>query len=391
MGRPRLALRTAGTIKTYGVKPNFRARCLYRDPDGVNRPIERSGRSKGAAEAALKKAIKERTERNGGADLNGDTTVDALLTRWWAWKLETSDPKLSAGTQASYEDIMSRIIVPGMGQVRLHEVSTGLADDWLISERTQRRAQSELARTILNQAFAFATRRDAISGNPFSSVSKPRKKSPVPRALTVEELAALRDAVRSMRQNLWLADIFEVQLGVAGRIGEILALTVADLDLKNPESPRVRIAATVITPTGQKHSRQPHTKDGADGRRTVIVPAWVAEILKRRALLAGPSGLIFQTRNDTLLSPRNVRSSWRNIREQAGLGWVTPHNLRKTAVTKVNSVFGLEIASAFVEHKTSEVMKKHYVEVIEAAGPDVRSALDELAPRGHLTLVKRVS
>ncbi len=86
-----------------------------------------------------------------------------------------------------------------------------------------------------------------------------------------------------MRQSSYLADAFETQLGLGARIGEVLALTVADLDL-DQEQPLVNISATLITPNGGTLSRQPHTKKGAGGRRVVVVPAWVADILRNRAL-----------------------------------------------------------------------------------------------------------
>jgi integrase len=232
----------------------------------------------------------------------------------------------------------------------------------------------------LKQAFDLATQRGLVAGNPLSAVSKLQKKDPIPRAINSQELAALRDAVRGMRQNTWLADVFETQLVLALRIGEALAITVDDLDLDNPLGPYVRIAATVITPHGQKFSRQNHTKDGQGAGRTLPAPTWIAEILRHRALLAGPSRLLFATRNDTLLDPHNVRESWRNIRDSVGLTWLTPPHLRKTSLTKIAEVFDDETAAKFVDHKSVTVTRRHYLQRSETIGPDVRPALDELAP-----------
>ncbi|WP_233198057.1 hypothetical protein [Cryobacterium sp. Y50] len=44
-----------------------------------------------------------------------------------------------------------------------------------------------------------------MTGNPVANASKPVKDKPKPRALTTEELVTLREAVRGMRQNTWLA------------------------------------------------------------------------------------------------------------------------------------------------------------------------------------------
>ncbi|TFB48911.1 site-specific integrase [Cryobacterium tagatosivorans] len=348
--------------------------------------MERTGPTRAAAKVLLLAAVKMRAT-SGDADLNGETTIETLMRTWWPWKLETS--KLSEGTKGNYADVINRIIIPGLGAVKLHEATTGRMDRWLVKERRTRAGQAEIARTLLNQAFAFAAQRDAIAGNPVANVSRPIATKPVPRALTTDELVALRDAVRGMRQNTWLADAFEAQLGLAGRIGEIAALTVEDLDLDHPVSPRVHIVATVITPNGQKHSRQLHTKDGEAGRRTVIIHDWLVAILRNRARLAGPSGLLFASRNETLLDPHNMRESWRNIRDAAGLGWMTPHHLRKTALSRIAEVFGLEAASAFVDHKGTDVTTRHYIEKVLVAGPDVRTAFDGLSPKSHLRLVEK--
>ena len=350
--------------------------------------MERTGKTKAAAKSLLDAAVKARAN-SGDVDLNSETTIETLMNTWWPWKLETS--KLSAGSQSNYADVISRIIIPGLGAVKLREATTGRMDRWLVEERRTCVGQAEIARTLLNQAFAFAATRDAVTGNPVANVSKPVKVKPKPRALTTAELVALRDAVRGMRHYTWLADAFEPQLGLAGRIGEIAALMVENLDLDNPISPRVHIVATVITPTGTKHSRQLHTKDGEDGRRTVIIHDWLVPILSNRALLAGPSTLLFASRNDTLLDPHNMRESWRNIREAAGLGWMKPHHLRKTALTKIADVFDIETAAKFADHKDSAVTKRHYVGTPLVPGPDVRTAFDDLAPKTGLRLVEKVS
>ncbi|WP_166784638.1 MULTISPECIES: tyrosine recombinase XerC [unclassified Cryobacterium] len=348
--------------------------------------MERTGPTKASAEQRLKDAVKGRAS-SGDADLNSETTIEALMHTWWPWKLETT--KLSEGSKGNYADVINRIIVPGLGKVKLREATTGRMDRWLVKERRTRSGQAEIARTLLNQAFTFAAQRDAVTGNPIANVSKPITTKPVPRALTTDELVSLRDAVRGMRQNTWLADAFEAQLGLAGRIGEVAALMVEDLDLDHAVSPRVHIVATVITPNGKKHSRQLHTKDGEDGRRTVIIHDWLVDILRNRALLAGPSGLLFASRNDTLLDPHNMRESWRNIRDGARLGWMKPHHLRKTTLSKIAEVFDLETASKFADHKGTDVTTRYYIERAVVAGPDVRTAFTDLAPKPHLRLVEK--
>jgi integrase len=268
-GRPPLSIGTYGTISTQKRGISWRASCLFRDSDGITRPIERNRKTKADAERALKVAIRDHETAARVGELSGESTIAQLMEVFWAWKLATK--KLAAGSKTNYADVITRIIVPGLGAIRLREATTGRLDTWYLRERETRRAQAELAKTLLNQAFKLAARRDALPYNPMSGLSVPDEDRTPVRALTDQELETMRNAVRTMRQNTWLPDIFETQYTLGLRIGEVLALTVDDLDLHNEDGPIVHINSTVITPTG-KPERQPHTKDGPAGRRPVVAP-----------------------------------------------------------------------------------------------------------------------
>ena len=66
MGRPPLPLGTHGAIRCYKVDSGYRARTLARDYDGRTRAVERWGKTKGAAERALKLAVRDRTHVQAG-------------------------------------------------------------------------------------------------------------------------------------------------------------------------------------------------------------------------------------------------------------------------------------------------------------------------------------
>ena len=59
MGRPALPIGTFGKIKTCPTKTGYRARCLYRDYDGKVHSVEKAGRTKAGAQAALKLTERE--------------------------------------------------------------------------------------------------------------------------------------------------------------------------------------------------------------------------------------------------------------------------------------------------------------------------------------------
>jgi integrase len=352
MGRPPLEIGNHGAISLSGAPGSYIAHSRYRGADGVTRKIERGGPTKGQARAALAGALRQSAAHTRGSELDGSSTITELLAIWWPAK-QLESPDLSRGTRHSYEDIMQRIIIPGIGEVRLREATTGRLDRWLTAQRAVRSAQSDLARTILNQAFGFATRRDAVPANPMQSTSKSKPAKSKPQALDDAQLARLRAALRAPRKrgNHYLEDWCNVQLGLATRVGESLALTVDDLDLDNLLGARVHIRATVST--APPLTRQLHTKDGPQGQRLVTAPGWVADILRRRAANAGPTGLLFTSSRGTMIDPHHIQQSIRRIRAAADLpSWVTPHTLRRTSLTRIARVMGLDTAAAYVDHSS---------------------------------------
>ena len=78
IGRPPLSVGTIGKIRLYKFPTGYRARALVRDFDGRTREVERTRPSKGAAERALKEAVRDRTHSNVGTDITPHTRVKAL-------------------------------------------------------------------------------------------------------------------------------------------------------------------------------------------------------------------------------------------------------------------------------------------------------------------------
>src|SRR3954453_10858280 len=96
MGRPPLALGTAGAIRSYRTESGFRARALTRDYDGRVRAVERNGRTKTAAETALKLALRDRSLVSASGHITGDSRVSALADAWYAGLVELSPVTMDA-------------------------------------------------------------------------------------------------------------------------------------------------------------------------------------------------------------------------------------------------------------------------------------------------------
>src|SRR4051812_27431280 len=99
MGRPPLALGTAGSIRIYKTGAGYRARVLVRDYDGRIRHFERRAPTKTAAERALKLALRDRAPDQSRGEITGDSRVSALAEAWYE---SLSD--LSPITMQAYRD-----------------------------------------------------------------------------------------------------------------------------------------------------------------------------------------------------------------------------------------------------------------------------------------------
>jgi integrase len=151
--------------------------------------------------------------------------------------------------------------------------------------------------------------------------------------LSVAELDAVRAAVRSWlgkersgpRSSGDIADIIEVMLATGARIGEVLALRWADIDLG---ARVVDVNATIKTEPGIGTYRKPLRHP-----RMVALPESAALVLqaRRRCIPGNFLDAVFPTRNLTWQQVNNVERRWRQIRRDAGLEWVTPEVFRRSS------------------------------------------------------------
>ena len=173
----------------------------------------------------------------------------------------------------------------------------------------------------------------ALASNPVRgsmSVSRPKTED---RILTLTELETVRMAVEAWmtkdrpgpKASGDLADIIELMLATGARIGEVLALRWSDIDLV---ARTVEVNATIKTQAGKGTYRKP-----LPNARVLELNAFAMAVLRRRQDLNGPlaSEGVFPTRNGTWQQVNNVERRWRQVRQEAGLGWVTPQAFRRSA------------------------------------------------------------
>jgi integrase len=334
MARPRLPISTYGTINVRELEPGvWRARTLYRFPDGKRRQVERirPGRTGAKASTALLEALVHlATPMNG--ELTASTKLSVLGHRFLA---EKRDSGLSVGSLATYEQVIRSIIVPRIGDLRLDEATPGRLQPFFTAiAREHGHGQAKTCRSVLSGMLGMAVRVDAIRTNPVSQVAQIRhRQSHASTALLLEAVPGFIDAVRSdaVLRQLDVGDLLAFMVLTGCRIGEALGLLWTNVDFA---AGKVTFDGTAVRVPGGGVVNQRHGKTAAS-TRTISVPPRTLRIVEARERNAD---VVFPSVHMRVRDPVNVENIWRQNRGRLGFEDVTTHALRKTAAT------GLDVA-----------------------------------------------
>jgi integrase len=256
------------------------------------------------------------------------TLVD--LVDLWLRQLR-AEQRLDGTTIDEYERVLRNLVVPSIGATIISALTTSMVDELLVELGTQSLNRQRKTKVVLGAMLDIAVKVGAVPANPVRgslSISRPK---PDHRSLTKAELEDVRAAVRAWlnkersgpKSSADIADIIEVMLATGTRLGEVLALRWADIDL---EARVVDVNATIKTEPGAGTYRKALARP-----RLVALPGAAVLILEVRRRTSPDNLLdaVFPTRNVTWQQVNNVERRWRLIRREAGLEWVTPDAFRR--------------------------------------------------------------
>jgi integrase len=231
MGRPPLALGTAGAVRCYKTDTGYRARVLVRHYNGAVRALERRTTTEAAAERTLKTALRDRSPVHTRGQITADSRVPVLGEVWYGGLAD-----LSPVTMQAYRDRLDRQILPGLGRLRARELSIGVLDRHLrLVADKHGVSTARTCRSVLSGMCTLAAQHDALSHNPVRAVGpvngRPRK---APRALTLPQLRQLLAALTydDRATALDVPHLVRFLMATGLRIGEACGLAWNAVDLQ---------------------------------------------------------------------------------------------------------------------------------------------------------------
>ena len=184
MPRPPLPLGSHGKISSWPEGKGYVARTKFRDYDGVVRSVKRYGKSKAAAERALKVALTERRVPVAAAEVTPYSTFAAAAELWFE-EVErlVDDGQRSPSTLDKYRYTYDTYVQPALGALRVREVTTPVVDRALLAFKTRSVASARIARAVIAGVMRLAARHGAVTVNPVREVgqieSAPNAPAPV--------------------------------------------------------------------------------------------------------------------------------------------------------------------------------------------------------------------
>lgn len=309
----------------------------YRDYAGKGRRIKRRGRSKAEASRNVLKAVRGALDGNGDGELKNSSTFEEAARGWLAmFEGLVERGARSPSTLDEYRYVLARVILPGVGSLRLGEISAARLDRFVQTVLRDRGfANAKLCRSVLSGICGWLVRRDALVANPVRDLTPLElNRDRTARALSVEELRgwlALLDA-SPIAQRHDLPELARFMLATGLRLGEALGVTWADVDLS---AGTVAVERTIFRVKG-KGLVAARVKSRAS-ERDLHLPQWSVELLRgRRIRLGAFDGPVFPDSRGGWRDRSNVGKVFRTVRGGSDFEWVKTHTYRKTVATMLD-------------------------------------------------------
>lgn len=299
--------------------PSGRYQAHWTGPDRHRHNAAETFETRDQAEAWLEQV---KVDQNDGAyidDRLGAITLERYVARW-----RPTIVHLRRSTLVRDLGYVDRYLLPDLGGRPIGELDHSTIAAWVAELRTRLEPATVVkAAQILGKILAAAVKDGRIRTNPVPGVDLPRIEPKRKQALSPAQVDRLADAIDGRYRALVI-----VGCHTGLRFGELAALVAGDVDLLRR---RLIVERNVVDLGRLEHS---NVKTAA-GRRVVPLDARAVEALE--PLVGGarhPDDLLFEAPLGGYLRLNSWRQRfWNPAVRAAGLGHLTPHNMRDTAIS----------------------------------------------------------
>jgi integrase len=304
----------------------------YTLPDGKRRSL--MGKTRAEIARKLTEALRER-DRGVTAPRDERQTLGAYLDSW----LQTKKPETEPGYWLRCEQYVRLHIKPNLGRTTLVKL-TAQQLSALYARKLEEGAAANTVRHLhatLHVALEDALRLDLVARNVADLVRPPRAPHLEMTAYTPEQANALMAAAQGDR----LEALYVLMLTTACRLGELLGLRWAALDLERGEM-------QIATALKEVSAHRSIGKTARSRRSIPLTPLAMDSLVRHREAQDAerrqrarmgvedwnPQRLVFCTTTGNSYARSNWRlQQYKPMIDRAGLPYVRPHDLRHTAAT----------------------------------------------------------
>lgn len=305
------------------------------------------------------------------------------------WQADILPGTVALTTESQYRGIIARYLIPRLGRHRLANLTAQDVTRMLRALEAEGYSSTtmRLSRAVLRRALRYGEQEGYVARNVAAIADPPKSTADEVKMLAPAEARALLDAVVGHR----LEAAVTVALTCGLRISELLGLSWDQVDLDAvPPRLSVRRGLKYVPGTGLFLSDVKTAKS----RRTVALPLLAAAALKRQKAVRRdnatnwplkPLGvdLVFRADNGEALDPANFRKALGKLSDDAGIGHVTPHQLRHSAASLMFAQgVPLKVVSETLGHSGIAITADIYVDLLDESRQEAASAIDRMLGGG---------
>lgn len=285
-------------------------------------------------------------------------------------KLETK--QITEVTYMRTLQTISQIEKYPIGKKNIDEITSEELQTFLNSHENLSNSTLKKLYQQLNATFENAINRGYLTKNPMALVIKPEseKEDKEVRALTFDEQKAFTDYLMGRQiDNCKYKNVFLIQMFMGLRIGEVLALTMSDIDLENR---RINIKRTLTRDERGAVMMGKKTKTYS-GKRSVPIQNFIYDFVIEQMNYAemqpnNEEKLLFKPDYASYTDRGNVNSELKRImKKYFGITDITTHSLRHTFGTRcIEAGMAPVVVKKLMGHKDIRVTLNTYTSVYDS-------------------------